>query len=192
MAIKEMPIEEKYDKLLDQYALNEVMNYVLHKEAGTMDKRNDMMLKIWKKMLPRFAGTTIKVMKMVVPGRTFKNLVNGFVSYSQSTNPLSNLEVTWVSDREALIRTRDCVELQRMRDMAKKAGLDLDPKEICENDSKIMPEMFEEFGVEVTIELEKKRMCSSGKTEMILASSSLFFLKKSYALGKKSYWRCFS
>ena len=155
MAIKEMPIEEKYDKLLDQYALNTAMNYVLHKEAGTMDKRNDMLLKVWKKMLPRFAGTTIKVMKTIAPGRTFKNLVNGFVSYSQSTNPLSNLEVTWVSDREALIRTRDCVELQKMRDMAKKADLDLDPKEICENDSKIMPDMFEEFGIEVTIELEE-------------------------------------
>lgn len=163
LAIKEMPIEEKYDKLLDQYALNEVINYVLNKEAGTMDKRNDMMLKVWKKMLPRFAGTTIKVMKAVVPGRTFKNLVNGFFSYSQSTNPLSNLEVTWVSDREALIRTRDCVELQRMRDMAKKAGLDIDPKEICRNDSKIMPDMFEEFGVEVTIELEENGCVARAK-----------------------------
>ena len=163
MAIKEMSIEEKYDMLLDQYALNAVMNFALHKEAGTMDKRNDMMLKVWKKMLPRLAGTTIKVMKTIVPGRTFRNLVNGFVSYSQSTNPLSNLEVTWVSDREALIRTKDCVELQKMRDMAKKADLDLDPKEICENDSKIMPKMFEEFGVEVTIELEENGCVARAK-----------------------------
>ena len=155
MAMKEMPIEEKYDKLLDQYALNAAMNYILHKEAGTMDKRNAMMLKVWKKMLPRLAGTTIKVMKTIVPGRTFKNLVNSFVSFNQTTNPLSNLDVTWVSDREALIRTRDCVELQRMTDMAKKADLDLDPKEICENDSKVMPEMFEEFGVKVKIEIEE-------------------------------------
>lgn len=163
MAIKEMPLEEKYDKLLDQYALAQAMNYVLHKEAGTMDKRNELMLKVWKKMLPRFAGTTLKLMKAVAPGRTFKNLVNGFVSYGQSTNPLSNLEVTWVSDREALIRTRDCVELHKMRDMAKKAGLDLDPKEICENDSKIMPDMFEEFGVEVTIELEENGCVARAK-----------------------------
>jgi primosomal replication protein N len=163
LAIKEMSLEEKYDKLLDQYALDTAMNYVLHKEAGTMDKRNDMMLKVWKKMLPRFAGTTIKVMKTIVPGRTFKNLVNGFVSYSQSTNPLSNLEVTWVSDREALIRTKDCVELQRMRDMAKKAGLNLDPKEICENDSKIMPAMFEGFGVDVTYELEENGCVARAK-----------------------------
>ena len=163
MAIKEMPIEEKYDKLLDQYALNAAMNFALHKEAGTMDKRNELMLKIWKKMLPRFAGTTIKVMKTIVPGRTFKNLVNSFVSFNQATNPLSNIEVTWVSDREAVIRTRDCVELQRMRDMVKKAGLDLDPKEICENDSRIMPEMFGEFGVGVTWELEENGCRATAK-----------------------------
>ena len=46
MAIKEMPLEEKHDKLLDQYVLSELMSYALHKELGTMDKRNDMMLKV--------------------------------------------------------------------------------------------------------------------------------------------------
>jgi hypothetical protein len=163
LEFKEMPVEEKHDKLLDQYILSELMNYALHKEMGTLDKRNAMMSKVYKKMLPSLLGVALKVMKTITPGRTFKNIVNGFVSYSQSTNPLSNLEVTWVSDREALIRTRDCVELQRMRDMAKKAGLDLDPKEICENDSKIMPEMFEEFGVEVTIELEKNGCAARAK-----------------------------
>ena len=155
LAIEEMPLEEKYDKLLDQYALTEAMNYVLHKEMGTMDKRNDMMLKVWKKMLPRFTGVALTVMKRITPGRTFKNIVNGFVSFSQVMVPLSNIEVTWVSDREAVIRTRDCVELKKMRDMAKKAGLDLDPKEICENDARIMPKMLEEFGVEAKMELEE-------------------------------------
>jgi hypothetical protein len=53
LAIKEMPLEKKYNKLLDQYVLTEAMNCALHKELGTMAKRNDMMLKIWKKMLPR-------------------------------------------------------------------------------------------------------------------------------------------
>ena len=155
MSVKEMPLEEKYDKLLDQYVLSEAMNYVLHKELGTMDKRNDMMLKVWKKMLPRMTGVALSVMKTITPGRTFKNIVNGFVNFSQVMVPLSHIEVTWVSDREAAIRTRDCVELMKMRDMAKKAGLDLDPKEICENDSKIMPKMLEEFGIEAKFELEE-------------------------------------
>ena len=155
MAIKEMPLEERQDKLMDQYMLTELMSYALHKELGTMDKRNDLMLKVWKKMLPGYMGIALKVMKTVAPSTTFKKLVNGFVSFGQVTMPLSNIESTWVSDREAVIRFKNCPFLSRGKELAKKAGLDIDPKEICKNDSKVMPKMFEQFGIEVTMELEE-------------------------------------
>jgi len=155
LAIKEMPLEERHDKLMDQYMLTELMSYALHKELGTMDKRNDLMLKVWKKMLPGYMGIALKVMKTVAPSTTFKKLVNGFVSFGQVTIPLSNIESTWVSDREAVIRFKNCPFLSRGKELAKKAGLDIDPKEICKNDSKVMPKMFEEFGIEVTMELEE-------------------------------------
>jgi len=155
LAIKEMPLEERHDKLMDQYMLTELMSYALHKELGTMDKRNDLMLKVWKKMLPGYMGIALKVMKTVAPSTTFKKLVNGFVSFGQVTMPLSNIESTWVSDREAVIRFKNCPFLSRGKELAKKAGLDIDPKEICKNDSKVMPKMFEEFGIEVTMELEE-------------------------------------
>ena len=69
--------------------------------------------------------------------------------------PLSNIESTWVSNRGAIIRFKDCPFLSRGKELAKKAGLDIDPKEICKNDTKTMPKMFEEFGIEVTMELEE-------------------------------------
>jgi len=163
LAIKEMPLEEKYDKLLDQYMQTELLNYALHKELGTMDKRNDMMLKVWKKMLPSYMGIALKVMKTVAPGTTFKKLVNGFVSFNQVMIPLSNIELTWVSDREVVMRTKNCPFLVRGKELAKKAGLDLDPKEICRNDSKVMPEMFEEFGIELTMELEENGCRATAK-----------------------------
>jgi len=163
LAIKEMPLEEKYDKLLDQYMQTELMNYALHKELGTMDKRNDMMLKVWKKMLPSYMGIALKVMKTVAPGTTFKKIVNGFVSFNQVMIPLSNIELTWVSDREVVMRTKNCPFLVRGRELAKKAGLDIDPKEICRNDSKTMPEMFEQFGIEVTMELEENGCRATAK-----------------------------
>jgi len=100
LAIKEMPLKEKYDKLLDLYVQTEVVNYTLHKELGTIDKRNDMMFKVWKKLLPGYMGIALKVMKTIAPGKTFKKMVDAFSSFSQVTLPLSNLEVTWVSDRE--------------------------------------------------------------------------------------------
>ena len=150
-----MPVEEKHDKLLDQYILSELMNYALHKEMGTMDKRNAMMLKVWKKILPSVMGVALKVMKTVAPGKTFKKMVDSFVSFSQMMVPLSNIEVTWVSDREAVMRTKNCPQLLRGRELAKKADLNIDPKEICRNDSKVMPEMLKEFGMDVTMELEE-------------------------------------
>ena len=155
LATKEMPVEEKHDKLLDQFILSELMNYALHKEMGSLDKRNAMMLKVWKRMLPSFLGIGLKVMKTVAPGKTFKKMLDGFVSLSQVMVPLSNIEVTRVSDREALVRTKNCPHLIRGRELAKKAGLDIDPKEICRNDSKTMPEMLEQFGIAATMKLEE-------------------------------------
>jgi hypothetical protein len=155
LATEEMPIEEKHDKLLDQYILSELMNFALHKEMGTLDKRNAMMSKVYKKMLPSLLGVALKVMKTVAPGKTFKKMVDGFVSMSQMMVPLSNIEVTWVSNREAVIRTKNCPQLLRGRELAKKAGLDVDPKEICRNDSKTMPEMLDSFGLDATMELEE-------------------------------------
>ena len=155
LAIKEMPLKEKYDKLLDLYIQTEVMNYALHKELGTMDKRNDMMFKVWKKMMPSYMGIALKVMKTIAPSKTFKKMVDGFASFSQATVPLSNLELTWVSDREVVMRTKNCPLLVRGKELAKKAGLDIDPKEICKNDQAYMPRMFEEWGIDITMELEE-------------------------------------
>jgi hypothetical protein len=155
LSFKEMPVEEKHDKLLDQYILSQLMNFALQKEMGTLDKRNAMMLKVYKKMLPSLLGVTLKVMKTVAPSKTFKKMVDGFVSLSQIMVPLSNIEVTWVSDREAVMRTKNCPQLLRGKELAKKAGLDIDPKEICRNDSKTMPGMLEQFGMVATMELEE-------------------------------------
>ena len=155
MSFKEMPVEEKYAKLLDQYILSELMNFALQREMGTLDKRNAMMLKVYKNMLPSLLGVGLTVMKTFAPGTTFKKMVDGFVSFSQMMIPLSNIEVTWISDREAVVRTKNCPQLLRGRELAKKAGLDIDPKEICRNDSKTMPGMLEQFGIVAAMELEE-------------------------------------
>ena len=39
--------------------------------------------------------------------------------------------------------------------MAKKAGLDLDPRFMCEIDAKTSPEVPKEFGIDMTVELEE-------------------------------------
>ena len=63
---------------------------------------------------------------------------------------MSDFEVTKVSDREVVIRTKNCATLKRTRDLVKKAGLDIDPKFICEEESRNFPELYKEFGVDIT------------------------------------------
>ena len=65
MAIKEMPLEEKYDRLLDDYLLTIATSYVLHKELGVVDKCLDLSVKVQKKMLPSVIGIAFKVLRAI-------------------------------------------------------------------------------------------------------------------------------
>ena len=150
MVIKEMPLEEKYDKLLDSYVLGWVRDYSLHKELGAVDKCINLTVETQKKLLPSIWGPSFKLLKALAPGRIFKQIVEQYVYTMQSGMPLSNIELSWVSDREAVLSIKDCPILQRTRELAKKTGLDVDPREICEMESKINKEITKEFGVNLS------------------------------------------
>ena len=68
----------------------------------------------------------------------------------QSTMPLSNIELSWVSDREVVLSVKNCPILQRARDLVRKTGVRIDPIELCETESKINKELTKEFGVDLT------------------------------------------
>lgn len=155
MEIKEMSPEEKYDKLLDDYLLSCATGYALHKELGVVDKCLDLSVKAHKKMLPSYMGPVFKLMKMVAPGRTFKQTVDRSMYMQQVYQPLSSIEVIRVSDRESVTRIKNCNIIRRLRDLVKKAGLDIDPKFYCEAESLVAKEMAKEFGVDLTRQLEE-------------------------------------
>jgi len=163
LQIKEMPLEEKYDKLLDGYLLVVATDYALHKELGVIDKSNDLSVKVQKKMFPSVLGMAFKVLKAISPGKAFKQVTDQYVYSIQRFIPLSNIELTMVSNREASVRIKNCPVLKRQRDLVKKAGLDLDPRFICEMDAKINPEVAKEFGVDLTLELEENGCITTAK-----------------------------
>ena len=68
-----------------------------------------------------------------------------------------------VSDHEAVVRIKNCPVLKRQRDLVKKAGLDVDPRFLCEIDAKINPEVAKEFGVDLTFELEENGCTTTAK-----------------------------
>jgi hypothetical protein len=155
-----MPIEERYDRLLDEYVLNTAMTYALFKELGVdeklgLDKSIDLSVKVDKKMLPSTLGIAFKVLKAITPGTAFKKVIDQYLYTGQTWHPLSTLELTQVSDRDAVIRIKNCVLLKKTRELVKKVGLDIDPKIICERDAKYFPELLKEFGADITWELEE-------------------------------------
>ena len=132
MAIKEMPLEEKYDKIMDMMITLYAQTYAFNKEQGTVDKWLDHYVQVQNKMMPSYMGAVMKLFKTLTPGRTFKQAVNQFMYVFQMEQPLSSLELSWISDREAAIRVKNCHFLRRSKEIIKKIGLYIDPKEICE------------------------------------------------------------
>ena len=155
MEIKEMPIEEKYNKLIDMFNSNILLNQSIFKELGAEDKFFESYLEFQKKMMPSFLGGAFKVMKTISPGRAFKQATDQFANMMQIMVPLSNIELTRVSEREATLRVKNCPHLKKMRDLVKKTGLDLDPRFMCEIDAKTNPKISKEFGIDMTVELEE-------------------------------------
>ena len=149
---KEMPIEEKYDKLYDQYVLTDVIAMAFVKEMGLTDQYIEFSFKVMKKMMPSLMGSAFKFMKMLAPGRAFKMFAQGIYQDSQITEPLANVEMTSLSDREAIIKTTKSVMLKKYRDILKKSGLTLDMKEYFELMNEAGKGMAKDFGFDMTID----------------------------------------
>lgn len=150
--IKEMPLQEKYDRLLESYVLGWIRDTVLHKELGAVDKCTDLTVRMQKKMIPSTLGPASRMLKTIAPGRTFKQLTEQYVYTMQGMTPLSNIELSWVSDREAVVNVKNCPVLQKIKELVKKTGANVDPKEPCETESQINKEIVKEFGIDLAWE----------------------------------------
>jgi len=149
-----MPLEEKYDKLLDEYLEGAIINYAVLKELGAIDKGIESSVKVQAKMLPSLVGIAFKMLKTVAPGKAFNQLVDNYVYTMQSTLSLSDFELSRVSDREATVRVKNCPILKRVRTLVEKSGLEIEPKSICELETRINQGVAKEFGVNMTTKLE--------------------------------------
>jgi hypothetical protein len=149
-----MPLEEKYEKLLDNHLLDRATLYALHKELGIVDKCIESLTKTQKNMVPSLPAATYKLLKAVAPGAAFNQLMEQQIYEMQATLPTSNIEVNRVSGREVSMRIKDCPGLKRTGELIKKAGLDVSPRELCEIEPKVMKGMAKDFGIDVAWQSE--------------------------------------
>ena len=147
--------------------LNEVRDLEIKEisleEKCTVDKWLDYLMKMDKKTASGWLGIAFKVLKAVAPGKAFKQVTDQYVYTIQKFQPLPNIELTWVSNREATLKIKNCPVLKRQRDLMKKAGLDIDLKFLCEIDARIFPEVVKELGVDLTWEFEENGCRCTGK-----------------------------
>jgi len=155
LEIKELPLEEKYKKLYDQNIISDVITRGFIKEMGLTDKYLDYSWKAYKKMLPVVMGPVFKFLKMLAPGTAFKKIVEYFMEDEQLMEPVSNIEIVSLSDREAVVKVKNSVTFEKYRDTIKRTGVDLDVGEIWELNSKAYKETAKDFGVDWTYKLEK-------------------------------------
>jgi hypothetical protein len=155
LEIKEMPLEEKYKRLYDQSIISDVITFAFIKEMGITDEYMDYSMKAFKKMLPVVMGSVFKFLKMIVPGTAFKKSIQYFIEAEQLGEPLSNIEVVDVSDREAIVKVKNSVTFKKYRDTVKKAGVDLDVREMWELNSKAYKEIAKDFGIDWTLQIDE-------------------------------------
>ncbi len=155
MATKEMPLKEKYEKLLDNYLLIRATSLALHKELGSVDKYIESLTRTQKNMVPSLPAAAYKLLKTVSRGTAFNKFMDQQIYEMQVDMPLSNIEVNRVSDGEVTYRIKDCPHLKRKAELIKKARLNVDAKEMCEIEPKVMSGMAEDFGIDVAWQPEE-------------------------------------
>jgi hypothetical protein len=143
LEIKEMPLKEKYERLLRETQLIWTACYAFHKEHGTTEKWLDYYANVQKNLL--IAGMSEQES---IP--TFKETVNEVTYDEQKWLPMANLELNWVSDTEATLSIKNCPLTKLIDEVTKKTGLDINAKFVCEKDTTIFPRIVKEFGMDMT------------------------------------------
>jgi len=155
LEIKELTLEEKYRRLYDENVMSDVITLGFVKEMGLTDKYMDYSIKASMKMLPAIMGPVFKFLKMLAPGTTFKKTIQYFMEDEQLQEPVSNIEIVSLSDREAVFKVKNSVTFEKYRDTIKRTGVDLDVREIWELNSKAYKEAAKDFGVDWTLKIEE-------------------------------------
>ena len=163
LEVEEMSMEEKYDKLYDNYVLTDAIALAFIKEMGLIEKFMAHQMKVYKKSIPSMMGPVFKLIKMLAPGRTFKMFVKENLKELQVFEPQSSVELVSLSDREAVIKQKNSVLVKKYRDMIKKTGLELDIKEMFEITNQSWKEMLKDFGFEYDEQIEGDTMTTTVK-----------------------------
>jgi len=130
--IKEMSLEEKYDRALDFFEMDHMISYYTHKRLGTVKEWVDDMAEAFNRAVPRFLGPLFETLVKVAPNLALKKCFDAVFNLDQQHHDISEFEYSEPKDGEIVVRFKDCARLKRHKKWIKELGYDFDDREICE------------------------------------------------------------
>ncbi|RMF92336.1 MAG: hypothetical protein D6734_12510 [Candidatus Schekmanbacteria bacterium] len=130
--IKEMPIEEKWDRLHDFFTMDHAISYKTHKRLGTVQEWVDDTVEAYRYMAPRFIGPMARIVGKLAPNKSLKEAIKRVLYNDQMMHGPGEYEVSEPENGEITVRFKNCLRLKKQREIVKKANLGFDGREICE------------------------------------------------------------
>lgn len=130
--IKEMPIEEKWDRLHDFFTMDHAISYKAHKRLGTVQEWVDDTVEAYRYMGPRFLGPMARFVGRLAPNKSLKEAIKRVLYNDQMMHGPGEYEVSEPKDGEITVRFKNCLRLKKQREIVKTANLGFDGREICE------------------------------------------------------------
>lgn len=134
--IKDMPIEEKWDRLHDFFTMDHAISYKTHKRLGSVQQWVDDTVEVYGKMMGRFMGPIANLMGkaavQLAPNVYLKQAITAVLYSDQMMHRPGEYLVSEPKDGEITVRFVHCLRLKKQREIAQKCDLGFDGREICE------------------------------------------------------------
>lgn len=139
--IKVMPIEEKWDRLHDFFTMDHAVAYKTHKRLGTVKEWVDDIVDAYELMGPRFIGNIpalIEELNTTDTNLIMDEVIKKVLYSDQMMHGPGEYEVSKAENNEITIRFKNCLRYKKQQEIAKKAELGFDGREICEVEKMIL------------------------------------------------------
>jgi hypothetical protein len=134
--LKEMSVEEKWDRLHDFFTMDHAISYHTHKRLGTVKEWVSDTVDAYNKMMGRFAGPVAQFMgnlaSNLAPNMVLNKAIKEVLYMDQMMHGPGEYEVSEAEDGEIVVRFKNCLRLKKQNEIVKKCGLPFEGREICE------------------------------------------------------------
>ena len=134
--LKDMSIEEKWDRVHDFFTLDHAISYKTHKRLGTVQEWVDDTVEAYGSMMGRFMGPLATLMgkaaTRLTPNMILKQAIYAVLYSDQMMHGPSEYEVSEPKNGEITNRFKNCLRLIKQNEIADKCNLGFEEREICE------------------------------------------------------------